>query len=76
MPLTLDLVSNDARVLPPDQRVELAYRLLVSIESDLDADAAWESEIVNRIARFEAGAVSAVPASEVFANLRKLAPSR
>jgi len=44
-------------VLPPDQRAELAYRLLVSIELDsrTSADAAWNEEIERRIARFDAG---------------------
>src|SRR6185436_1195356 len=76
MPATLEALSNDALVLPPEQRIALAYRLLVSVEPDPEpgADAAWEAEIARRIARFDAGESQAVPAAEVFAGLRKIAP--
>ena len=75
---TLDALSHDALVLPPDQRVALAYRLLVSVESDPEpgADAAWDAEIAKRIARFDAGESQTVAASEVFARLRKIAPGQ
>ena len=76
MPATLDDLSHDALVLPPDQRMALAYRLLVSVEPEPDpgADAAWDEEIVKRIARFDAGLSRPVAASEVFARLRDIAP--
>ncbi|MGB8356134.1 MAG: addiction module protein [Chthoniobacteraceae bacterium] len=69
MPTAFDVLSQDALVLPPDQRVALAYRLLVSVEPEpeLGADAAWEAEIARRIARFDAGGSRTIPASEVFA---------
>jgi len=78
MPATLDAISHDALVLPPDQRVMLAYRLLVSVEPDPEtgSDAAWEAEIANRIARFDAGKSQSVPAEEVFARLREIAPGQ
>jgi putative addiction module component (TIGR02574 family) len=78
MPVTLEAISQDALVLPPDQRVALAYRLLASVEPDPEpgADAAWEAEIAQRIARFDAGESQTVPASEVFARLREIAPGR
>lgn len=76
MPATLDALSRDALVLPPDQRVALAYRLLVSVEPEPEpgAEAAWDAEIVRRIARFDAGESKPIPAAEVFARLRKIAP--
>lgn len=78
MPATLDAISQDALVLPPDQRMTLAYRLLASVEPDPEpgADAAWEAEIIQRIARFDAGGSETAPASEVFARLREIAPGR
>jgi putative addiction module component (TIGR02574 family) len=78
MPATLDAISHDALVLPPDQRVTLAYRLLASVEPDPEpgADAAWETEITQRIARFDSGESPTVPASEVFARLREIAPGQ
>lgn len=78
MPATLEALSHDALVLPPDQRVSLAYRLLVSVESDPEpgADTAWDAEIAARIARFDAGESQTVAASEVFARLRQIAPGQ
>lgn len=74
---TLEVLSNHALVLPPDQRAELAYRLLVSIEPDspTSADAAWNEEIERRIARFDAGESQSIPAAEVFARLSEIAPA-
>ena len=71
VPATLDTLSKDALVLPPDQRVALAHRLLASVESDPEpgAEAAWEAEI----ARFDAGESESVPADEVLARLRQIA---
>jgi putative addiction module component (TIGR02574 family) len=76
MPSTLEALSHEALVLPPDQRMALAYRLLVSVEPDPEpgADAAWEAEIARRIARFDAGESQAIPAAEVFARLREISP--
>jgi hypothetical protein len=54
----------------------LAYRLLVSVEPEPGADAAWEAEISQRIARFDAGQSQSVSASKVFARLREIAPGR
>lgn len=78
MPDTLEALSHDALFLPADQRVALAYRLLVSVEPDTKpgAEAAWDAEIVNRIARFDAGQSQPVPAAEVFSELRKIAPDQ
>ena len=69
-------LSRDALALPPDERMALAHRLLLSVESDPEpgADAAWEREIVRRIGRFDAGETATVPAAEVFARLNKIAP--
>ena len=78
MSATLDALAHDALVLPPDQRMALAYRLLVSVEPEPEPgpDAAWEAEIAQRIARFDAGQSQTVSASEVFARLREIAPGR
>jgi putative addiction module component (TIGR02574 family) len=72
MAAILDALSHDALVLPPDQRVALAYRLLASVEPDPEpgAEAAWDAEIARRMARFDAGQSQPVPAGEVFACLR------
>jgi len=78
MPATLDALTHDALVLPPDQRVALAYRLLVSVEPDPDpgADAAWEAEIARRISSFDAGKSQSFSAADVFTELRAIAPDQ
>ncbi len=78
MPTTLDSLSQEALVLPPDQRLTLARRLLDSVELEPEpgAEAAWETEIARRIERFDSGASRPVPASDVFDRLRRIAPDR
>ena len=76
MPPTLDALSNDALVLPPDQRVALAYRLLVSVKPGPEpgAETEWDAEITQRIARFDSGEAQPMSASEVFGRLHRIAP--
>jgi putative addiction module component (TIGR02574 family) len=78
MSAALDTLSQDALALPADQRLALARRLLDSIEPEPEqgAEAAWEAEIAKRMARFDAGESEPVPAGEVFARLREIAPDR
>ena len=78
MPQTLDVLAQDALVLPPDQRLALARQLLDSVELEPEpgAEAAWEAEIARRLARFKAGESKPIPAGEVFARLRQIAPGR
>ncbi len=54
----------------------LAYRLVASVEPDPEpgAEEAWRDELARRIARFDAGECRPVPAVEVFARLRQVAP--
>ena len=76
MPATLDTLVHDALVLPPDQRLALARKLLdsVDLEPEPGADAVWGAEIVRRVARFNAGESKPIPAGEVFARLWQIAP--
>ena len=78
MPPTLDALSQDALVLPPEERVALAYRLLVSVEPSPEpgAEEAWAAEIATRIARFDSGEAQPIPAREVFDRLRQIAPGQ
>ncbi len=73
--VALDALSQDALLLPPEQRMALAYRLLASVESnpELGADAAWKAKISARIARFDAGQAQTATAVGVFASLGEIA---
>ncbi len=78
MSATLEAISHDALVLPADQRLALAHRLLLSVEPapEPGSDAAWEAEIARRIARLDSGEAHSIPAAEVFARLREIAPGQ
>ena len=71
MAYSLNSLVEEALHLPPDQRVTLAHRLLTSVEPSASAEieAAWETEIGQRIRKYDAGESCAIPAGEVFAEL-------
>jgi putative addiction module component (TIGR02574 family) len=68
---TVEKIVEEAVQLPPDQRLTLAYKILSSVEPEAseETDTAWDREIRERIARYDAGGVSTIPASEVFGEL-------
>ena len=67
----VDTLVAEAVQLPPDQRLTLAHRILTSVEPErsLETDAVWDAEICQRMARYDAGEVQAIPAVEVFEEL-------
>ena len=78
MAANFELLTQDALALPRGQRLSLAHRLFDSVESEAapGAEAAWEEEIARRIAALDAGTVDTIPAEEVLARLRQIAPGR
>lgn len=74
MSTLFDELSKKARSLTLEERAQLAQELIESLERDADPDvkAAWESEIAGRIAKYERGEATFVPAEEVFAAARRL----
>lgn len=69
-----DELSKQAKNLALEERAQLAQQLMESVERDSDPDvaAAWESEIASRIAAYERGEATLIPAEEVFAAARRL----
>ena len=67
MPKALDEVTKDAMELLPPQRVALAGFLLESAEGAVDpeAEAAWDSEIRDRIRAIDEGRVTGVAYEDV-----------
>lgn len=74
MSTLFDELSKKAQTLTVEERAQLAQELLESVERDADPDvqAAWESEIAQRIAKYERGEAKLIPAEEVFAAARRL----
>ena len=70
---SLENIAADALLLPKDQRLTLAHRILSSIEPEPEtgADSAWNTEIRERIRKYDAGLSEAIPGNEVFAELDK-----
>ena len=77
MPATLEQVTKEAMDLPPRQKLALAELLLESAEAaaDPEADAAWDSEIRDRIRAIDEGRVTGVPYADVMRSAEeRLAP--
>jgi hypothetical protein len=68
---SMNQILEEAVHLPEDQRLILVNRLLMLSEPHAPDDVwhAWDTEIKNRIARYDRGEIGSCPAGEVFADL-------
>lgn len=71
MARTLDILEQDALLLPEEQRLTLAHRLLRSTEppEEPSIESLWTAEILRRIESLDAGTTEIHDASEVFRDL-------
>ena len=66
-------LSRKALSLSPEERVQLAEKLLATVQKvDTEVEAAWDEEIKRRIAEIENGTAKLIPAEDVFAEVRRL----
>jgi putative addiction module component (TIGR02574 family) len=72
MPRSLQAVEAAALELSPEERAQLAQRLLASLPRDPEVEAAWDEEISKRVADLEAGLIGTTPAEDVFVQGRSL----
>lgn len=74
MSTLLEKLSLESKKLALQERAQLAQELPLSLEhdGDLNIQAAWETEIASRIARYERGEAKLIPAAEVFETARRL----
>lgn len=70
MSLTYQQVAHAAMQLSPTERVDLADKLWVSVDTPETIAAAWDEEIARRIAQLDAGEVETMPAEQVISELR------
>ena len=70
MPSQLEFVEAEALKLSPEDRAELAQRLIHSLFEDSEVEEAWAVEVERRVAAIESGRSPVIPASEAIARAR------
>lgn len=72
---TLELLEAEVLKLSALERSRLLERLIASLDTEPEVEAAWEKEADRRDAELDAGSVIAVAGDEAIARLRaRLAP--
>ena len=73
--LNVEHYKSQLEKLSREERAELAYFLLSSLEPQEEgAAAAWDAEIAKRVEEIRSGKVKGKPAEQVFAELRERYP--
>ncbi len=68
---SINHILQEVAHLPEDQRLTLVHKILLVGEPRFSksVEDAWDTEIQDRIARYDRGEIKSRPASEVFANI-------
>jgi putative addiction module component (TIGR02574 family) len=66
----LEILGAEALKLSPEERAELAERLIGSLFQDAEVEEAWAVEVDRRIAEIESGRSQLIPASDSIARAR------
>ena len=72
MAMRREQVEAEARRLPREERARLVEALIASLEEEAELEQVWSLEIARRVEELRSGAVSSIPAEEVFAELEGL----
>jgi putative addiction module component (TIGR02574 family) len=70
MSANIEELEAEALNLPADQRAHLVEKLIASLDSEPEIEAAWADEVERRHAEIEAGTVVLLPGAETMARLR------
>ena len=72
MPSLLQEVVNKANNLSKKERAQLAHKLIVSLNDEMDKgfEETWEMEIEKRIKEIKSGKAKGRPAQEILAEIR------
>ena len=70
MTTNLEALEAEALKLAPADRSHLLERLIASLDTDPEVEAAWELEADRREAALESGSVADIPAQEAMSRLR------
>ena len=76
MASTLESLAAEALRLAPEDRVQLADRLIASVFPDKEVEDAWADEVERRVQEIESGRAQLTPASETIAKARAAISSR
>ena len=66
----LEAVEAQALMLSPEERVQLADRLITSLFDDQEIESAWATEVERRIEEIESGRAKLIPAADSIARAR------
>lgn len=66
----LETVTAEALALSPEDRVQLADRLIASVFPDKEVEDAWADEVERRVREIESGRAALTPAEEAIARAR------
>ncbi len=66
----LETVQAQALQLTPEERAQLADRLLASLFEDGEVEDAWVAEVERRIEEIESGRSKLIPAADAIARAR------
>lgn len=66
----LDIVEVQALKLPPEERAQLADRLVASLFKDQNIEDTWSAEVERRIEEIESGRAKLIPAADSIARAR------
>ena len=70
MSISIEEVEAQALLLSPEDRAQLADKLLASLASDADVEDARSAEAERRLAELECGAISGIPVQDAIARAR------
>ena len=74
MSTTLESLQAEVLRLPPADRSRLLERLIASLDTDADAEAAWDAEADRRECQLQSGASKPVPFEAAIARLEARFP--
>ena len=66
----LEMLKAQALKLSPEERAQLAERLIASVFQDNEIEDAWAVEVERRIKEIEAGRAQLIPAADAIARAR------
>lgn len=72
MNTTLDELHAAVLSLPEAERARLAAKILASLDEDAEVEAAWVSEVRDRMAAYRRGEIVAVDGEAVLAKARTI----